>query len=84
MLAVSFERFHRSILIGMGIIPMEYLCENTAQRLGISGKERFTFDIPKEMKPRQKLWVKVRLSPFATPVPIEYLLRYVPDLSFCT
>jgi len=42
-IAVSFERIHRSNLIGMGILPLEFLMGQDATSLGLSGKE--TFDI---------------------------------------
>ncbi|HLF67436.1 MAG TPA: aconitate hydratase, partial [Gammaproteobacteria bacterium] len=43
VIAVSFERIHRSNLIGMGILPLEFLMGQDASVLGLTGKE--TFDI---------------------------------------
>jgi aconitate hydratase len=43
VIAVSFERIHRSNLIGMGVLPLQFLAGDDAQRLGLTGKE--TFDI---------------------------------------
>jgi len=42
VLAESFERIHRSNLVGMGILPLQYLPGQNAESLGISGLERFT------------------------------------------
>ena len=43
MLAESFERIHRSNLIGMGVLPLQFIGEDTAASLGLDGSE--TFDI---------------------------------------
>ena len=40
-IAESFERIHRSNLIGMGILPLEYPAGESAASLGLSGEERF-------------------------------------------
>ncbi len=39
--AESFERIHRSNLIGMGIVPLEFLPGESAEALGLTGRERF-------------------------------------------
>ena len=41
VIAESFERIHRSNLVGMGILPLEFLDGATAEKLGLSGKEIF-------------------------------------------
>jgi aconitate hydratase len=43
VIAESYERIHRSNLVGMGILPLQYMEGDTAATLGISGRE--TFDI---------------------------------------
>jgi aconitate hydratase len=43
VIAQSFERIHRSNLVGMGILPLEFLPNESADTLGLTGKE--TFDI---------------------------------------
>jgi aconitate hydratase len=43
VIAESFERIHRSNLVGMGILPLEYLAGQTRATLGLTGEE--TFDI---------------------------------------
>jgi aconitate hydratase len=44
VIAESFERIHRSNLIGMGILPLQFLEGQNAQTLGITGCERFAID----------------------------------------
>jgi len=41
VIAESFERIHRSNLIGMGVLPLQFLPGQNAQSLGLSGKESF-------------------------------------------
>ena len=41
VIAESFERIHRSNLLGMGILPLEFLPGEGADQLGLTGKERF-------------------------------------------
>ena len=60
VLAESYERIHRSNLVGMGVIPMEYLSGDTADSLGLTGRERFTIIIPEQLTPRMIVDVKVR------------------------
>ena len=49
MLAESFERIHRSNLVGMGIIPLQYKEGQTADSLGLTGKEKFTIRLPEDI-----------------------------------
>jgi aconitate hydratase len=42
VLAESFERIHRSNLIGMGVLPLQYKPGESAQTLGLSGQETFS------------------------------------------
>lgn len=48
VLAESYERIHRSNLVMMGVIPFEYLPNDTADSLGLTGLESYTFDFPTE------------------------------------
>jgi aconitate hydratase len=41
VLAESFERIHRSNLIGMGVLPLQYVAGETAETLGLTGHEQF-------------------------------------------
>jgi aconitate hydratase len=56
VLASSFERIHRSNLVMMGVLPLEFEAGETWQSVGLTGEE--TFDIPElsdSMKPRQNV-----------------------------
>jgi aconitate hydratase len=41
VIAESYERIHRSNLVGMGILPLQFLSEETPQTLGLTGEETF-------------------------------------------
>ncbi len=45
VIAVSFERIHRSNLVGMGILPLEFKQGEDADALGLTGKETFSIGI---------------------------------------
>jgi aconitate hydratase len=42
VIAESYERIHRSNLIGMGVIPLQFTRRESAEKLGLSGRETFT------------------------------------------
>ena len=42
VIAESFERIHRANLIGMGVVPLQFVDGQSAQSLGLTGKEQFT------------------------------------------
>lgn len=48
VLAESYERIHRSNLVMMGVIPFEYLPGETADSLGLTGLESYSFKFPAE------------------------------------
>ena len=43
-IAESYERIHRSNLVGMGILPLQFLPAESVQSLGLTGRETFDFD----------------------------------------
>jgi aconitate hydratase len=56
VIAESFERIHRSNLVGMGVLPLQFADGDTAESLGLTGKETFTIsgladadEIPREV-----------------------------------
>ncbi|XP_038640460.1 iron-responsive element-binding protein 2 isoform X1 [Scyliorhinus canicula] len=51
VLAESYEKMHKNHLVGMGIIPLQFLPEENVDKLGLTGKERYTITIPKELCP---------------------------------
>lgn len=56
VIAESFERIHRSNLIGMGVLPLQFLDGNTAGSLGITGNEDFNIvGISENLHPNKKL-----------------------------
>ncbi|GAC1653045.1 MAG: aconitate hydratase AcnA [Candidatus Dormibacteraceae bacterium] len=59
VIAESFERIHRSNLVGMGILPLEFTGGQTRQSLGLSGSEKFSVRGFSELRPRQTLTVEV-------------------------
>lgn len=65
VLAQSFEKLHRKQLVGMGILPLQFLPEQSALSLELSGKERFSIALPEGalQSPRQQLLVQVGPRP---------------------
>ncbi len=60
VIAESFERIHRSNLVGMGVLPLCYKPGQTAASLGLDGTEVFDIQLPKPLEPR--CTVKVRAT----------------------
>ena len=83
VIATSFERIHRSNLVGMGVLPMTFMEGESHESLGLDGSESFTIPIGDDVQPLQTLEVtatridgatltfsaQVRLD---TPVEVEY------------
>ncbi len=58
VIAESYERIHRSNLVGMGVLPLEYLEGQSAASLGLDGRERFTIrGIAGGVEPHQRVTV---------------------------
>ena len=85
VIAESFERIHRSNLVGMGVLPLQFLPGQSAESLGLTGFE--TFDVlgigGAEMQAKQKLTVRATaadgsaktfetISRIDTPVEVGY------------
>jgi len=60
VLAESFERIHRSNLVGMGVLPLQFLPGESAGSLGITGREAFTIHGLAGVSPRARLTVTAR------------------------
>jgi aconitate hydratase len=59
VIAESYERIHRSNLVGMGLLPLQFSDGENAASLGLTGKETFDFaDLNDDITPRQSLTVK--------------------------
>jgi aconitate hydratase len=60
-IAESYERIHRSNLVGMGVLPLEYLPGENAASHGLTGRETFTITgIADRLGPRSRAIVHVR------------------------
>lgn len=59
VLAESFERIHRSNLIGMGILPLQYKDGENAETLKLTGFEKFNIKLPSNIGIRQVITVHV-------------------------
>ena len=85
VVAQSFERIHRSNLVGMGVLPLQFSAGDSVATLGIVGDEEFDLiGIDGELRPRQevvlairrpgggrqKLMLQLRVD---TPVEVDYL-----------
>ncbi|MFD1037884.1 aconitate hydratase AcnA [Virgibacillus byunsanensis] len=51
VIAESFERIHRSNLVMMGVLPLQFEKGQSADKLGLSGKETFNIEIDENVKP---------------------------------
>jgi aconitate hydratase len=83
-IAESYERIHRSNLVGMGVLPLQFKSGQNAETLGLTGREALTIrGIAGELKPRQDVTVEVEAENGArssfvvtarldTPVEINY------------
>ena len=60
VIAESFERIHRSNLVGMGVLPLQFEAGETRQTLGLTGDEQFTITGVGALRPRQTVIVEAR------------------------
>ncbi len=59
VIAESFERIHRSNLVGMGILPLRFLDGQNAESLGLDGSEEFSIEgLSDSLQPRSEVTVK--------------------------
>jgi len=83
VLAQSFERIHRSNLVGMGVLPLEFTDGETKESLGLTGHELYTIKgLSNDIRPRQTVTVKAynqhgeksfkMTARLDTPVEIDY------------
>jgi len=93
VVAVSFERIHRSNLVGMGVLPCQFREGTTAQTLKLDGSETFdVLGLGEKLRPRQELTLVIHraagaeeavpiLARIDTPIEVEYY-RHGGILSF--
>ena len=63
VIAESFERIHRSNLVGMGVLPLEFTNGETRQSLGLTGFESFDIvGLDESLRPRATLVVRAKGS----------------------
>jgi len=60
VIAESFERIHRSNLVGMGVLPLQFADGVNRETLGLTGDESFTIHGVAQLKPRQMVTVEGR------------------------
>ncbi len=83
VIAESYERIHRSNLVGMGVLPLQYTDGQNAESLGLTGQETFTVHLSDEVKTKERLTVSVKkedgsetkfevVCRLDTPVEIDY------------
>ncbi len=60
VIAESFERIHRSNLIGMGVLPLEFADGDGWEDLGLTGHETYTIEGIETVRPGQRLPVRVQ------------------------
>lgn len=60
VIAESYERIHRSNLVMMGILPLQFLEGESADSLGLTGEELITVDLDDNVRPRDKVRVRAR------------------------
>jgi aconitate hydratase len=85
VLAESYERIHRSNLVGMGVLPLQYESGQSAESLGLTGREVFDVTgLSSGLEPRQRVEITARrddgsvlsfkaLARLDTLVEVEYL-----------
>ena len=59
VLATTYERIHRSNLIGMGVLPLQYRDGESAESHGLSGRERYSIAVDDDLQPGQDVRVTV-------------------------
>ena len=84
VVAQSLERIHRSNLIGMGVLPLQFKGEESAESLGIKGDELFSLSgMGQEPVPQQEITLEIKapdgsvkkatlISRLDTPLEVEY------------
>ncbi|MBV8666305.1 MAG: aconitate hydratase AcnA, partial [Burkholderiaceae bacterium] len=84
VIARSFERIHRSNLVGMGVLPLQFLGNDSVDSLGITGNESFDLKgIEGELKPQQQVTLVINrangekkevklLLRIDTPIEVDY------------
>jgi aconitate hydratase len=59
VIAVSYERIHRSNLVLFGVMPLQFKEGESAETHGLTGREQFSIDLGDEIRPRMEVNVNV-------------------------
>jgi aconitate hydratase len=60
VIATSFERIHRSNLVGMGVLPLEFKANESRESLELDGTEVYYIHVPPDVKPLQDIPVEAQ------------------------
>ena len=60
VIARSFERIHRSNLVGMGVLPLQFIGSDSAASLGIKGNETISIEGLDDIRPQQELTLVIK------------------------
>jgi aconitate hydratase len=72
VIAASFERIHRSNLVGMGVLPLQFAEGTTAQSLGLDGLEIFSITgLSDSIKPGQEVTLEIEKNGEKGSVPVK-------------
>ncbi len=74
VIAQSFERIHRSNLIGMGVLPLEFTGDTSWEKLGLKGDETVSIEGINSIQPRQNVTVRITKAD-GSAVAVECLIR---------
>ena len=75
VIAQSFERIHRSNLVGMGVLPLQFVDGASAQSLGLDGSEVYHItQLHNQIRPRQRLPLKIERKDGSSET-VEVVLR---------
>ena len=75
VLAESFERIHRSNLVGMGVLPLQFKAGQSAETLNLSGHEIYDIHLDDTLQPQQTIRVDVRDADTGSMRSIEMICR---------
>jgi len=79
VIAESYERIHRSNLVGMGVLPLTFMENDGLQSLGLNGSETFYIKGIEEMTPRKVLQVKAKKAD-GSEIDFEVIARLDTDI----
>ena len=83
VVARSFERIHRSNLVGMGVLPLQFKGTDSVDTLGIKGDETFDIVVPAALRPQMDMTMRITkpdgsardvvlLCRIDTPIEVDY------------